>query len=327
MFTVLLSQDLNLLDWSSTNNVAVGLNQDLYIWHAATGSITLLMSLEVVPENYISSVSWIQKGDIVAIGTSLSTVELWDLNKKVCLRQMKSHANHARVGSLSWNHHIVSSASKSGEIHHHDVRVSQHHVGTLKMHTQEVCGLKWNPDGRYLVSGGNDNLVAIWDAQMSYDNKPLHVLRDHVAAVKAVSWCPWQSNLLASGGGTADRHIKIWNMYNGNLLQDHDAKSQISSLLWSQNYKEIISGHGVPNNQLSIWKYPEMSKVSDLTSHTGRVLGMVMSPDEETIASVGADETIRFWKCFAMDEKLKRSKESIIDKRSLSYSGLSRSIR
>ena len=25
------------------------------------------------------------------------------------------------------------------------------------------------------------------------------------AAVKAIAWCPWQRNLLASGGGTADR--------------------------------------------------------------------------------------------------------------------------
>ena len=25
---------------------------------------------------------------------------------------------------------------------------------------------------------------------------PLHVFREHAAAVKAVSWCPWQSNLL-----------------------------------------------------------------------------------------------------------------------------------
>lgn len=68
---------------------------------------------------------------------------------------MKSHIT--RVGSLAWNHHILTSGSRSGIIHHHDVRVADHHVGTLKIHEQEVCGLKWSHDGRYLASGANDN--------------------------------------------------------------------------------------------------------------------------------------------------------------------------
>ena len=62
-----------------------------------------------------------------------------------------------RVGSLAWNHHILTSGSRSGVIHHHDVRVQSHHVATLKLHEQEVCGLKWSHDGRYLASGANDN--------------------------------------------------------------------------------------------------------------------------------------------------------------------------
>jgi cell division cycle protein 20 (cofactor of APC complex) len=252
-------------------------------------------------------------------------VELWDAEKQVCLRQLKSHTQ--RVGSLAWNQHVLTSGSRSGEIHQHDVRVAQHHVGTLKLHTQEVCGIKWNSDGRHLASGANDNLVAIWDSFMSHERRPIHVLREHQAAVKAVSWCPWQTNLLATGGGTADRHIKIWNMYNGCMLQDHDAKSQISCILWSRQYKELISSHGFQNHQLSIWKYPEMTKVTDLVGHTNRVLGMAMSPDEETVVSVGADETLRFWKCFALDEKLKKSKDLVVDKRTSSHTGLSRCIR
>ena len=49
----------------------------------------------------------------------------------------------------------------------------------------------------------------------------------HQAAVKGLSWCPWQPNVLASGGGTADRSIKLWNCNNGSLMKTIDTKSQV----------------------------------------------------------------------------------------------------
>ena len=58
-----------------------------------------------------------------------------------------------------------------------------------------------------------------------------------------------------------------------------------------------------------------MSQLSDLTSRTGRVLDMVMSPDEEKITNVGANETRKemrdMWELIdykANDEDLKESK-------------------
>lgn len=36
-------------------------------------------------------------------------------------------------------------------------------IMTLESHSQEVCGLKWSPDGQQLASGGNDNVLCVWD--------------------------------------------------------------------------------------------------------------------------------------------------------------------
>jgi cell division cycle protein 20 (cofactor of APC complex) len=60
--------------------------------------------------------------------------------------------------------YIISSGSRSGKIHHSDVRVADHLVGQLDAHTQEVCGLSWSPCGRLLASGGNDNVLNVWEA-------------------------------------------------------------------------------------------------------------------------------------------------------------------
>lgn len=85
--------------------------------------------------------------------------------------------------------------------------------------------------------------------------------RAHQAAVKALAWCPWQSGVLASGGGTADRHIRFWNTRTGTSITSVDTKSQVCSLLWSTEYKEIVSGHGYSNHEVNVWKFPTMEKV------------------------------------------------------------------
>jgi cell division cycle protein 20 (cofactor of APC complex) len=102
----------------------------------------------------------------------------------------------------------------------------------------------------------------------------LHRLQDHLAAVKALAWCPFQSNLLASGGGGGDRCIKFWNTHTGACLNSVDTGSQVCALLWNKKEKELLSSHGFTQNQLTLWKYPSMVKMAELNGHTSRVLFM-----------------------------------------------------
>ncbi|XP_075227152.1 cell division cycle 20 protein fzy [Lycorma delicatula] len=296
---------LNLIDWSPSNILAVALGASVYLWNAGTGNIDHLIDLE--GGDYVCSLSWIQEGNILAVGNSLGSIQLWDASQVKRVRIMDGHTG--RVGALSWNSYILSSGSRSGQIIHHDVRQRNHRISVLSGHTQEVCGLKWSPDGRYLASGGNDNTLNIWSAvpgQIYSQSQPLYTFSAHQAAVKALAWCPWQPSLLASGGGTADRHIRFWNCNSGACLSSVDTKSQVCALLWSTNYKELISGHGFANNQLIVWKYPSLVKATELTGHTARVLHLAMSPDGSTVLSAAADETLRLWKCFAPDPTKKK---------------------
>ncbi len=157
---------------------------------------------------------------------------------------------------------ILSSGSRDHTIINHDVRVADHAINTLRAHTQEVCGLRWSPDGQQLASGGNDNVVNIWDLTRQ---DPLHSLTQHTSAVKALAWCPFQANTLATGGGTGDKTIRTWNTETGACLNVVDTKSQVCQLMWSTNYRELISSHGFSQNQLTVWKYPSMTKIAELT--------------------------------------------------------------
>jgi cell division cycle protein 20 (cofactor of APC complex) len=262
---------LHLIDWSSTNHLAVALYDSAFIWNANDGTIAELFSPEEADqeENLICCVSWVEEGSFLAVSNAGGTVDLWDAAESKLLRRMGGH--ESRVAALSWSQHTLASGCFDGNVHIHDVRVAAHHVKTLRGHSQEVCGLAWAPnDGNYLATGANDNLVLVYDKRNL--SVPSQTLNQHQSAVKAMSWCPWHANTLATGGGTSDRSIKFWNAGTGNLLQSVDAGSQVSSLIWHADYRELVSGHGFSHNQLTVWKYPNMTKVADLKGHSSRYI-------------------------------------------------------
>lgn len=282
---------LNLVDWGSSNVLGVGLGSSVYTWSSSSGQVTRLCEL---PDDKITSLSWIQRGSHLAIGTNKGYVQIWDAERQRRLRTMTGHS--ARAGALAWNEHILTSGSRDRSILHRDVREPDQYFARLTGHKQEVCGLRWNCDDRpQLASGGNDNKLLVWDG---VNTDPLYRFTEHNAAVKAIAWSPHQRGLLASGGGTADRHIRFWNTKTGQKIQEVDTGSQVCNLQWSMNSNEIVSTHGFSQHQIVVWKYPSMTEVVTLTGHTYRVLYLSMSPDGEVIVTGSGDETLRFWNCF-----------------------------
>ncbi|KZZ92069.1 WD-repeat containing protein slp1 [Moelleriella libera RCEF 2490] len=283
---------LNLLDWSSGNQVAIGLERCVYVWSADEGSVNCL--LESPPDTYISSVKWSEDGAYVGVGLGTGEVQIWDVAETQKIRSMFGH--DTRVGVLGWSKHLLSSGVRSGLVHNHDVRVAEHKVAELVSHTSEVCGLEWRSDGAQLATGGNDNLVSIWDARSL--SVPRFTKTNHNAAVKALSWCPWNMNLLATGGGSYDRHIHFWNSTSGARVNSIDTGSQVTSLRWSPHQREIISSSGFPDNSLSIWSYPTLVRTIEIPAHESRVLHSCLSPDGQMLATAAADESLKFWKVF-----------------------------
>ena len=49
-----------------------------------------------------------------------------------------------------------------------------------------------------------------------------------------------------------------------------------------------------------------MSRVARLEGHTDRIVASAVSPDGTTIVSAGADETLRFWKAWTVDNTKKK---------------------
>ena len=287
---------LNLLDWSCCNQVAIGLERNVYVWNADTGSVSSLV--ETAPNTHIAGIKWSGDGAYLAVGLGQGDVQIYDAESGSKLRTMTGHS--ARVSVLAWDTHTLSTGCRDGSIWNHDVRIQQHKTMEFNGHQAEVCGLEWRADGAQLASGGNDNIVNIWDARTTV---PKFTKSNHKAAVKAVAWCPWQANLLCTGGGSFDRMIHFWNTTTGARVNSIDSGSQVTSLKWSNTYKELVSSHGFPDNHISVWAYPTLAKQVDIPAHETRVLHSALSPDGQMLATAASDECLKMWKVFEKSSK------------------------
>lgn len=175
-------------------------------------------------------------------------------------------------------------------------------VARISCHTQQVCGLAWSPDGECLATGGNDNQLFLFESkkilQMQKNNtrtslSPVHVRSGssgsssvtvagqgqvlsvlpgqerHVftlnAAVKAISFAPWQPTLVAAGGGSNDRCIHFFHTVSGASLATIDCYAQVTSLVWSEKRKEIAATFGFAQPEhpyrIAVFAWPSCNMV------------------------------------------------------------------
>lgn len=154
-----------------------------------------------------------------------------------------------------------------------------------------MCGIKWCPEGDYFASGGNDNKLFVYSIKM-----PIPLFKkNHKAAVKALGWSYLRKGILATGAGTADRCLRIWNMNTKEQIECKDTGSQVCNLVFSKKKEEIITAHGFSTHDVCVWKIKGLKKIASLKSHTSRVLYLALNNEGNFIVSGAGDETLRFW--------------------------------
>ncbi|KAJ3692771.1 hypothetical protein LUZ60_011866 [Juncus effusus] len=294
---------LKLLDWGNQNIIAICLGLSVYLYNHATKATEHLLEASD-SDDYPSSLAWSTDGCHLAVGFATSRIEIWDGIKLQHVGSVEEHKG--RVGALSWNNnHLLSSGGRDGIIVNQDIRLKRAKATKFCAHKGEITSLTWSDDGARLASGGRDGAVRIWDRLFAARAaKPLHRLSH--GSVRAVTWCPFKSHSLATGG--AGGCVRFWNTQSGNCVSSFDTGREVGALEWNVHHKEILSAE---ENKMVLRSFPSMRKMADLRGHSERILNLSQSPDGTIVASASADESLRFWNVFGPPVKKDNGDESI----------------
>ena len=164
-------------------------------------------------------------------------------------------------------------------------------MARICVHTQQICGLAWSPDGELFATGGNDNLCCLFEtnkvlthaspSRVNWRGQPFDLMMPsvvaqqsagsgltdqgnnltagnekyrwvHGAAVKAIAFCPWQDGLVATGGGSNDKCIHFFHTTSGAALATIAVSAQVTSLIWSTTRREIAATLGYAQPEHSV---------------------------------------------------------------------------
>ncbi|KAK6089303.1 hypothetical protein P3W45_001711 [Vairimorpha bombi] len=289
----------NLIDWHN-DKVYFAIDDQVFSHNFHTSQTS---HVQTVSDSCITSVKGINNK--IVVGTSSGYLHVIDIIKG---QSTKYSYHKSRIGVLRSDNFNILTGSRDKRIKIIDIRSSKI-SSTILQHTQEVCGMDLSINNRHLVTGGNDNKLYIFDYRKLAI--PLKKCTQHKAAIKAISWSPTSSNLFVSGGGTADKTVKLWdtNLINNSssridmdniikegspLIKSIEYGSQICNIKWLKN-NQILSTHGYSKDDIRLCDSYTFNCHKQYLGHKNRVIHFSISKDEKYFVTGSSDCSIKFW--------------------------------
>ena len=123
--------------------------------------------------------------------------------------------------------------------------------------------IDWNKNDPFIVSGGDDGVVKVWDLRnISGQNDPVAVFKHHTAPVTSVEWHHEDSSVFASSG--ADDQVAQWD-----LALERDAEVEQEDPQLKQLPPQLLFIHQGLKDVKEIHWHQRIPGLMMATSHTG----------------------------------------------------------
>ncbi|CRG97795.1 chromosome assembly factor 1, putative [Plasmodium gallinaceum] len=162
-------------------------------------------------------------------------------------------------------------------------------------HNGEINCVRFNKNGRYLASGGEDKFLYVWEKSKKPRNIPLGY---DISFLDYKEWWTRVGSFRCSG--------------------------VINSIIWSNNDTLYI---GNEDNNINIIDFVKNTncKIKVLEGHTGMIQGISIDTNNEFLASLSADQTLKIWKkkidgkSWKLENSIKNIKRDELEKRNTGF--------
>ncbi|XP_028762277.1 protein SLOW WALKER 1 [Neltuma alba] len=195
---------------SPAHPFAVAHSAHLSIYSSETLSTTSTISFF---KDAVSGASFRSDGRLIAASELSGRIQVFDLNSRGPLRQLKSHARpvHFVQFPLLDKFHLISGGDDA-LVKYWDV-ARQTPISELRGHKDYVrCGDSSPVNMDTFVTGSYDHIVKLWDIRVTDGRSVMEV--NHGKPVEDVIFLP-SGGLIATAGGNS---VKLWDLLGGGKL-------------------------------------------------------------------------------------------------------------
>jgi WD40 repeat protein len=161
-------------------------------------------------------------------------------------------------------------------------------IRILAGHQHVVNSVAVSPDGRRIVSGSDDDTVAVWDLE---SGALIHQLCRHQAQVTTVAVSPDSRRIVS---GSYDKTVAVWDLESGTLIHQLSGHQHwVTSVAVTPDGRRIVSGSY--DKTVAVWDLEAGTLTHRLSGHQDWVHSVAVSPDGRRIVSWSADQTLAVW--------------------------------
>ena len=164
----------------------------------------------------------------------------------------------------------------------------------LEGHAAAVCSVRFSSDGKFLLSGGNDNTVRLWDVETG---KLLKTVRGHAGWVRS---CVFSSDSQQVLSGSHDHQAKLWNIggyqeiriLGGRVLEGH--RDAILGASFSPDGQRIVTAGR--DRLAKTWSTVTGRQLQEFREgHDFLATNAFFFPDGKKVVTAAADSTTIIW--------------------------------
>lgn len=161
----------------------------------------------------------------------------------------------------------------------------RYELGALKA---GVISVDWSPDGKYLVSTGFSNEIALRDPK---DGKVLRTMKSHEDIVGRAAFSP-EGRYLATIG--LDGRVALWDYKAGKLVRRLKSDLwNVFALCFSADGEWVAAGD--IEGKAQVWEVKTGKSICTLNAHMGYIFTLAITKKPRRLITTGFDNVVRIW--------------------------------